>query len=183
MVSFLKRYQYHKLKRLHRAASHAITGCHSSSLIPVLLSETSLPHLRVTLTYLALTFYERVLRLPTSFSILGLARLKVKPRLCRSFWRAFASTHPLMLPSTFPRKALFVCRPFPPWNLPSFTVESTLSFPWSRPDPPLSRQGAASAHLNFLPTHDLVLWADGSVLFSFWQSRLSPTCQLISLWH
>ena len=40
-----------KLERLHRAASRAITGCLSSSPIPLLLSEASLPSLRVTLTH------------------------------------------------------------------------------------------------------------------------------------
>ena len=70
---------------------------------------------------------ERNLSLPTSFPISDLARLGVKPRLCRSSWRAFASTHPLMLPSTSSREVLFACSPFRPWNLPSFTVKSTLS--------------------------------------------------------
>ena len=128
-----------KLERLHRAASRTITGCFSSSPIPLLLSESSLPPLRVTLTHFTLFSYERALCLPTSFPISGLARLGVKPRLCRSSWRAFASTHPLMLPSTCSRKAFFACPPFPPWNLPSFTVESTLFTPCSRSDsPPLS---------------------------------------------
>ena len=120
-----------KLKRLHRAASCTITDCFSSSPIPLFLSEASLPPLRVSLIHYTLLSYERALRLPTSFPISGLARLGVKPRLCRSSWRAFASTHLLMLPSASPRKALFVCPPFPPWNLPSFTVESTLFFPCS----------------------------------------------------
>ena len=31
----------------------------------------------------------------------------------------------------------------------------------------LSRQGAALAHLDSFPVHDLVLWSDGSVPFSF----------------
>ena len=70
-----------------------------------------------------------------------------------------------MLHSTSPREALLACPPFPPWNLPSFTVESTLSSPCSRSDPPLSRQGAALAHLDSLLPHDLVLWTDGSVPF------------------
>ena len=164
MVPFLSATNLTKLKRLHRAASRAITGCLSSSPIPLLLSEASLPPLRVTLTHFTLFSYERALRLPTSFPISGLARLAVKPRLCRSSWRAFASTHPLMLPSTSSREALLA---FPPWNLPSFTVESTLSTPCSRSDPPLSRQGAALAHLDSLPSHDLVLWTDGSVPFPF----------------
>ena len=63
-----------KLERLHRAASHAITGCLSSSPITLLLSEASLPPLRVTLTHF--TFH-----LLTSLPISGLARPGVKPRL------------------------------------------------------------------------------------------------------
>ena len=94
-----------KLERLHRAANRAITGCLSSFPIPLLLSEASLPPLRVTLTNFTLLSYERALCLPTSFPISGLARLEVKPRLCRSSWRAFSSTHSLMLPSTCYREA------------------------------------------------------------------------------
>ena len=164
---FLSATNFTKLERLHRAASRAITGCLSSSPIPLLLTEASLPPLRVTLTHFILLSYELALRLPTSFPISGLARLGVKPRLCRSSWRALASTQSLMLPSTCSREALVACPPFPPWNLPSFTVESTLSSPCSRSDPPHSRQGAALAHLDFLPSHDLVLWTDGSVPFPF----------------
>ena len=100
---FLSATNFTKLERLHRAASRAITGCLSSSPIPLLLSEASLSPLRVTLTHFILFSYKRALRLPTSFPISGLAILGVKPRLCRSSWRAFASTHPLMLPSTCSR--------------------------------------------------------------------------------
>ena len=164
---FLSATNLTKLERLHQAASRAITGCLSSSPIPLLLTKASLPTLRVTLTHFTLLSYERALRLPTSFPISGLARLGVKPRLCRSSWRAFASTHPLMLPSTCSREALVACPPCPLWNLPSFTVESTLSTPCSCSDPPHSHQGAALAHLDSLPPHDLVLWTDGSVPFPF----------------
>ena len=151
---FLSATNITKLERLHRSVSRAITGCLSSSPIPLLLTEAFLPPLRVTLTHFTLFSYERALRLPTSFPISGLARLGVKPRLCRSSWRAFAPTHPLMLPSTCSGEALVACPPWPPWNLPSFTVESTLSSPYSRSDPPHSRQGAALAHLESLPPHD-----------------------------
>ena len=106
-------------------------------------------------------------RLPTSFPISGLARLGVKPRLCRSSWRAFVSTQPLTLPSTSPREVLLACPPSPPCNPPSITVESTFSSPCSRSDFPFSRQGTALAHLDSLPHHDLVLWIDGSVPFCF----------------
>ena len=156
-----------KLERLHRAASRAISGCLSSSPMPLLLSEASLPPLRVTMTHFTLLSYERALRLPTSFPISGLARLGVKPRLCRSSWRALASTHPLMLPSTSPREDLVACPPSLPWNLSVFTVESTSSSSCSRSGLSLSRQGAALAHLDFLLPHDLILWTDGSVLFPF----------------
>ena len=178
---FLSATDLTKLKRLHLAASRAITGCLSSSSIPLLLTEVSLPPLRVTLTHFTLSSYERALRLPTSFPISGLARLGVKPRLCRWSWRALASTHPLMLPSICFREALLACPPCPPWNIPSFTVESTLPTPCSRSDSPLSRQGVALAHLDSLPSHDLVLWTDGSVPFSFRQGRLRRSCQLLSL--
>ena len=140
-----------KLERLLRAASRAINGCLSSSPTPFLLYEVSLPPLRVTLTHFTLSFHEQTLRLPTSFPISGLARLGVKLRLCRSSCRAFASTHPLVLSSTSSREALLACPPFPPWNLLSFTVKCTLSSPCSRSDPPLTRQGAALAHLDSLP--------------------------------
>ena len=109
---FLNATNFTKLESLHRAASRAITGCLSSSPIPLLLTEASLPPLRVTLTHFTLFSYERAVRLPTSFPISGLARLGVKPRLCRSSWRAFASTHPLMLPSTCFREAFLACPSF-----------------------------------------------------------------------
>ena len=162
---FLSATNVTKLELLHRAASRAITGCLSFSPIPLLLTEASLPPLRVTMTHFTLLSDERAFRLPTSFPISGLARFGVKPRLCRSSWRAFASTHSLMLPSTCSREALLACPPCPPWNLPSFTVESTLSTPCSRSDLPLSCKGAALAHLDPLPPHDLVHWTDGSILF------------------
>ena len=72
-----------------------------------------------------------------------------------------------MLPSTCSREALLAWPPCPPWNLLSFTVESTLSTRCSRSDCPHSRQGAALAHLDSLPPHDLILWTDGSVSFPF----------------
>ena len=135
---FLSVTNFTKLERLHRAASHAITAASRPPLSLYYSPRLLYRPLRVTLTHFTLSSYERALRLPTCFPISGLARLGVKPRLCRSSWRALASTHPLMLPSICSREALLACPPFPPWNLPSFTVESTLSSPCSRSDPPLS---------------------------------------------
>ena len=93
----------------------------------------------------------------------------MKPRLCRSSWRAFASIHLLMLSSTCSREALVACPPCPPWNLPLFTVESTLSSPCSRSDPALTCQGAAFTHLDSLP---LMIWYSGLMaLFLFLLAR------------
>ena len=174
---FLSVTNFTKLKRLHRAASRAITGCLSSSPIPLLLSEASLLPLRVTLTHFTLLSRERALRLPTSFPISDLARLGVKPRLCRSSWRAFASTHPLMLPSTSFREALFACPSFPHWNLPSFTVESTLSTPCSRSEVRLSP---------ILTLSPLMIWCFGqTALFLFLSVRAAaaflPTALSVAL--
>ena len=78
-----------------------------------------------------------------------------------------------MLPSTCSREALLACPPFPPWNLPSFTVESTLSTPCSRSDPPLSCQGAALAHLDSLSP--LMIWCFGqTALFLFLLAKAAP---------
>ena len=74
-----------------------------------------------------------------------------------------------MLPSTSPKEALIALPPSPPWILPSFTVESTLSSPCSRSDLPHFRQGAALAHLDSLP---LTIWYSGqTVLFPFFLAR------------
>ena len=91
--------------------------------------------------------------------------------------------HPNVLPSTCSRETLLACPPFPPQNLPLFTVESTLSTPSSRSDLPLSRQGAALTHLDSLPPHDLGLWTDGSVPFSFGKAApvFLPTALSVAL--
>ena len=160
------------MERLHRAASRSITGCLSSSPIPLLLYEASLPSLRIILTHFTILCYERALRLPTSFPISGLARLGVKPRLCRSSWRAFASTLRLMLSSTCSREALLAFPPFAHWNLPSFTVESTLPTPCFSSDP------LTLAKVRLSPTltlSSLMIWCFGqTVLFLFVLARAAP---------
>ena len=162
MVSYIT-----KLEHLHRAAaSRTISGCLSLFPIPLFLSEASLPPLRVTLIHFTVSSYERALRLPTSFPISGLARLAVKLRLYEFSWRALASTHPLMLPSTSPREAPLTC--------PFFLLETCLPslcsplFPLhaSALTPPLS-----FAKVQLLLTSTLspfTIWCSGqTVLFLF----------------
>ena len=173
-----------KLERLHRAASRAIAGCLSSSPIPLHLSEVSLPPLRVTLTHFTLSSYERALSLPTSFPISGLARLEVKPRLCRSSWRAFASTHPrsCFLILLIGRLSLL--------TLPFLLGICCLPSPWS----PLVSLHALTlislslAKVRLSPILTLSPLGSGTLdrrlcSFSSWQGRLRRTCQLLSLWH
>ena len=90
-------------------------------------------------------------------------RLGVKPRLCRSFWSAFAFPHPLMLPSTSFRETLLACPPSPPCNLPSFSVESTLLHALALVALPLSKAWLSLT----LDLSHLVIWTDGSVPFPF----------------
>ena len=61
-----------------------------------------------------------------------------------------------------------------------FHGESTLSSPCFRSDPPHSCQGAALAHFDSLPPHDLVLWTNGSVPFPFGKggSGVRANCSL-----
>ena len=89
-----------KVKRLHRAASRAITGCLSSSLIPI-LSEASLPSLQFTRTHFALSSNERALRLPTSFSISLLARPGSETKTLKIFLESFCVHSPVYAPFYF----------------------------------------------------------------------------------
>ena len=86
-----------------------------------------------------------------------------------------------MLPSTSPREALLAFPPSPPWNLPSFTVESALSSSCSRSDAPLTRQGVALAHLDSLLPYDLVIWTDGSVPFPSAKAALASLHTALSV--
>ena len=160
-----------KMERLHRAASRAITGCLSSSPIPLLLTEASLPPLRVTLTHFTLFSYERALLLPTSFPISGLARLGVKPRLCRSSWRAFASTHPI-IPPTSPREAILACLLFlfgiclPSRSSPSFPFHTLILIPLTLAKVRLSP---------ILTLSPLMIWYSGqTALFVFLLAKAAP---------
>ena len=104
----------------------------------------------------------------------------MKPRLCRSSWGAFASTHPLMLPSTSPREASLLALPR---NLSSFTVESTLSTPCSQSDPFSFAKVRLS--LSFTLSH-LTTWCSGQTsLFHFFLARAAlaylPTALSVAL--
>ena len=73
-----------------------------------------------------------------------------------------------MLPSTSPSEAL-ACSPSSPWNLPSFTVESSLSSPCSF--------SLAKVRLSLTLTHSfLTIWCSGqTALFFFLLARAALT--------
>ena len=110
---------------------------HQANLQPNVFFFNSLPCFNPALTFLGVTFdctlsfSKHVSSLKAKF-FAGLTALRC---ISASSWRAFTSTHPLMLPSTSPREAFLACPPFPSWNLLSFTLKATLSFPCSRSDP------------------------------------------------
>ena len=62
-------------------------------------------------------------------------------------------------------------------------MELTLSTQCSPSDPPFSLQGAALAHLDSLPPHDLVIWTYGSIPFLFSKNHLTslPIALVVSL--
>ena len=132
--------------------------------------------LRVTLTHFAMSFYEQALDLPTSFPISVLARLRVKPRICRSTWRAFVSIHPFCFLLLLLGRFSLLVLPIPLGTcLPSFKIHTFLPM-LSLRFPSLSRQGAALPHLDSLTSQsgDLDRWLCS---FSFWQVRQSCLCQ------
>ena len=105
------------------AASHPLLSHFSSR--GVYLSSTS------HLTHFTLLFYEWALCPPTSFPISNLAIHGGKPRL-QILLKSFC-VHSLALAFSL---GGFLCLPFSfSWNLPSFTVKSTLSFPRHPFDP------------------------------------------------
>ena len=80
---------------MHRSSCRVITDCLSSTPIPLLHIEALLPPLRVTLTHQSLSFFERVLRLPSTFPIVSLANSNPRTRLKKSSWRSFSRSHNL----------------------------------------------------------------------------------------
>ena len=125
------------VERMHRSSCRVITGCLSSTPIPLLHIEALLPPLRVTLTHQFLSFFERALRLPPTFPIASLAKSNPSTRFKKSSWRSFSRSHNLTPNLHLTREPLILCPPKPPWSAPSnYTISLHLSSPCSRNDPP-----------------------------------------------
>ena len=125
------------VERMHRSSCRVITGCLSSTPIPLLHIKALLPPLRVTLTHQSLSFFERALRLPSTFPTASLANSNPRTRLKKSSWRFFSRSHNLTPNLHLAREPLILCPPKPPWSTPStYTISLHLSSPCSRKDPP-----------------------------------------------
>ena len=155
------------LEALHNSACRAISGCCSTSPTSLLYLEAGLPPLSVILTSQSLSFFERALRLPSSFPLSSLAVLHCRKRVRSSSWRYLCSSHPLTPDLRSPREKFVLCPPFPPWDPPSFSVYLSLPLPCHRSDPLVVRSGLANSFLSSLSPCDLTIWTDGSVPRAF----------------
>ena len=149
---------------MHRSSCRVITGCLSSTPIPLLHIGALLPPLRVTLTHQPLSFFERALCLPSTFPIASLANSNPRTRLKKSSWRSFSRSHNLTPNLHLAREPLILCPPKPPWSIPStYTILLHLLSPCSRKDLPSLRNTTATSHLFSLSHSDISAWTDGSV--------------------
>ena len=99
---------------MHRSSCRLITGCLSSTPIPLLYIEALLPPLRVTLTHQSLSFFEQALRLPSTFPIASLENSNPRTRLKKSSWRSSSRSHILTPNLHLTREPLILCPPKPP---------------------------------------------------------------------
>ena len=104
------------VQRMHRSSCRVITGCLSSTSIPLLYLEALLPPLRVTLTHQSLTLLEKALRLPSISPLASLANSNPCTRFKKGSWRSFSR------PSLSCKPLIFFLL-----NLPSLPLLFTLS--------------------------------------------------------
>ena len=135
------------VERMHRSSCRVITGCLSSTPIPLLHIEALLPPLRVTLTYQSLSFFEQALRLPSAFSIASLASSNPCTRLKKSSWRSFSRSHNLTPNLHLACETLILCPPKPPGLPHQLTQFHSTSHPHALAKTPLPSQ-----HHSYLPS-------------------------------
>ena len=84
-----------------------------------------------------------------------------------------------MLPSPFPRVALFACHPSPSWNLPFFTVETNVSFTSICPDPLCLAKVRLSLTLTL--SHLTIWYSEEMALFLFFLAKAALAYLLTAL--
>ena len=100
---------------MHNPSScRVITGCLSSTPIPLLHIEALLPPLRFTFTHQSLSFFERSLRLPSTFSLASLANSNPRKRLKKGSWRSLSRSNNLTPNLHLACELSILCHPNPP---------------------------------------------------------------------
>ena len=94
------------VERMHRSSCRVVTGCLSSTPIPLLYLEAFLPPLRVTLIHQSLSFFKRLFRVPSTFPLASLANSNPRKRLKKGSWRSFSRSHYLTPNLQISRKPL-----------------------------------------------------------------------------
>ena len=132
---------------MHRSSCRIITGCLSSTPIPLLHIEALLPPLRVTLTHQSLSFFERALRLPSTFPIASLANSNPCTHLKKSSWKSFSRSHNLTPNLHLTREPLILCPPKSPGLPHLLTQFHSISHRHALAKTPLPTQ-----HHSYLPS-------------------------------
>ena len=158
LVSLLISYSHH-LRGENGSSCRVITGCLSSTPIPLHHIEVLLPPLRLTLTHQSLFFFERDLRLPSIFPIASLANSNPRTHLKKSSWRSFFRSHNLTLNLHLTREPLILCPPNPPGLPHLLTQFHSISHPHALAKTPLPYNTTATS----LSHSDITAWTDGSV--------------------
>ena len=134
------------VERMHRSSCRVITGCLSSTPIPLLHIEALLSPLSVTLTHQSLSFFERASRLPSTFPLASPANSN-PAHVKKGSWRSFSRSHNLTPNLHLTREPLILCPPNAPLPTPStYTISLHLSSPCPRKDP------LPSQHHSYLPS-------------------------------
>ena len=114
LVSFLTPTHITSMERMHRFSRRIITGCLSSTLIPLLHLEALLPHCVSPPLSILFSYFKSALRLPSSFSFAFLAHHNPRTHLKKGLWRSFSISHNLTSNLQVPCEPLILCPPKSP---------------------------------------------------------------------
>ena len=150
------------VERMHRSSCRVITGCLSSTPIPLFHVEALRPPLRVTLTHQSLSFFERALRLPSTFPLASLANFNPRTLLKKGSGRSFSQSHNLTPNLHLAREPSILCPPKPP-GLPLLLTQFHSTYhPHAHVKTPSLLNTTATSHLSSLSHSDITPWTDGS---------------------
>jgi ribonuclease HI len=162
-----------KVAAEHNKAARIITGCVTTTPIPVLLQEADLIPLDILAERQAAIHREKLLRLPPYVPARTIANHHVKLKLTargkqgekKRTWRDTGrNIADLLELENTPREDLLPHSSIPPWNCKTdhITINADLCAATNRSDAPAHRKKVAVDTLDKLPTADITCWTDGS---------------------